>query len=322
MKEEHILVIIMGVLVVVGLLGSVWADNVVGSNYKNVTVHTTVNVTSAQPEIMRIIVDENITPYITNITLNAGLTRQVLCNVTVRDWNGIDDNITLNASFFYSVNTSVFDPDLNSSHYTNTSCPLVAGPYGQNNVYANYTCTFDVYYFANNGTWNCTAFVLDTRGDYTGQQNYTVNKSNSTIVDKLFALNVTDGIDYGQMGVGEYSGNITSNVTNFGNVPINLTVQGYGNVRGDNLAFVCNSSVSAWNISVQYEAVSINESANFTEKMALNGTVQKLANLTIPRPTDENQTITNVTYWQVYLPTTINPYGVCNGWVIFSAEAP
>ncbi|MFH1174185.1 MAG: hypothetical protein V1725_03575 [archaeon] len=294
--------------------------NVPGPNYKNTSVWTRVNITDAMPEFMRIVVQDTAYYSVLNVTLNAGLTRTVLCNVTIRDWNGINDNITLNGSFFDSANSNPFDTDNNNTHYTNTSCTLVGGPYGQNNVYANYTCAFDVYYHANNGSWNCTVWAHDIQGSFAGHLNYTTNATNKTTILPLYALNVTDGIDYGELAVGETSDDVEANVTNFGNMAINLTVQGYGQTRGDNLGLICNSTHSDWNISVDHEAVSLQAAQAFATMMALTGSVQTIADITMPKKVTTD--IINTTYWKLNIPTTINPYGVCEGWIIFSAIAP
>jgi hypothetical protein len=295
-------------------------SNVPGSNYKNVTVWTRVNITDAQPEFMAIVVQDSSNGSKTNITLLAGLTRTVYCNVSIRDWNGINGNITLNASLFDRANSQPFGSDDNNTHYTNTSCSMMSGsPYGQNNVYANYTCVFDIMYHANNGSWNCTVWAHDIQGSFGGHLNYTTNATNSTTILPLYALNVTDGIDFGNIAVGETSPDIAANVTNFGNMRINLTVQGYGNTTNDGLALVCNSSLSNWNISIGNEAFDIVNGTAFGSMTALTGAVQTVVGFSMPkRNTTE---VVNSTYWKLNIPTSINPFGVCNGWIVFSAIA-
>jgi len=323
-KWERIVLVSLFVLLGAHLFSIVQAANIVGENYANVTVTTTVNITNAQPEFMRVVTDELYNSYgvagVDNITLNAGGNRTVLCNVTLRDWNGVDEeNITLNASFFDTTVSSVWGANANTSHYTESNCTLLAGsPYGQNNAYGNYSCELEVAHYANNDTWNCTVFAIDTRGG----QNYVVNESNTTEILQLYALNVTDGINYGDVAVGETSENISVNITNFGNVQVNVTIQGYAITVGDGLALACNPLISAYNISIENEVMSTDSTTTFDQKLALDGTIQGVENLTLFEPTDAEPVMYNETLWQLQIPVSINPSGVCNGTVIFSALIP
>ena len=290
-------------------------NNTPSPNYENVTVWTRINVTNAKPEIFPVVINEGL-PLLPNITLRGGGIRNVLCNATIRDWNGMDDNITVNGSLYFAV-AGYNASDDNNTHYTNASCINVTPAYGQNGIYKNYTCGFDTLYYANAGVWNCTLAAYDIKDG----KNYTVYGSNRTNFDRLFSLNVTDGIDYGDVAVGEFSNTAIANITNFGNSAINITVQGYGGVLNDGNAFVCNTSLSVFNISVGNEAFTINiTNQNFTEKTALNGNLQNITNLTMPKQTDPSVQIINSTAWQVYIPVSINPNGVCTGNVIFAAR--
>ena len=129
-------------------------------------------------------------------------------------------------------------------------------------------------------------------------------------------MNVTDGIDYGNVAVEEYSGNVTANVTNFGNMRINVTVQGYGARLNDGLAMNCSLG---GNITVGNERFSL-EDVDWASKIALTSASQQLPNLTMPKQNDSNQVI-NSTYWQIYIDSLNNPGGNCTGYVIFTAMA-
>lgn len=284
------------------------ADNIVGNNYRNVTVRTSVNITNARPEVVAVHIYQGTNNSMRNITLSGGLTRQVTCNATLRDWNGYGDINLVNATLFH-VLTSTYDAaDNNNSHYTNTSCTDSGNGL---NYTVNYLCVFDVLYYANNGTWNCTVNVKDL-------YNKTNNNSNTTIVYPIYALNVTDGIDYGQVAVEEISSNITANVTNFGNMAINVSVEGYGAAKGDNLGLVCNLG---GNISVGMQRFS-STPLDWDSKMILSSTAQHIPGLTMVKQTVPSVPIVNSTYWQLYVNVSTNPGGNCSGYIIFSAELP
>lgn len=269
-------------------------------NYDHVNVTTIVNVTNALPEILNVTVEGAND----NITLNAGMTRTVTCNATIRDYNGFNDIDVVNATLYHHLNSSDDADDMNY-HYTNTSC-AEADNDGQ--YLANYTCTFDVYYFANNGTWNCNVTVED-------MYNFTDSEYNSTNIDSLYALNVTDTIDYGNLSVTEYSDNITATVTNFGNMDINVSVLGYGQTEGDGLGFVCGTGT---NISVEHQRFA-GTTIDWSSKIPLASTNQDVG-ITVAQQQDDLTPVTADTYWQLYVPP--NPFGVCTGTVRFTAQVP
>lgn len=268
-------------------------------NYDHVNVTTQVNVTNAGPEILDVSLN-NAQP----VTLNAGGYQNVLCNVTVRDYNGFNDIDTVNATLYHYLNSSE-DPDDENYHYTNTSC---AESSNDGQYLANYTCTFPVSYFANNGTWNCNASVNDTLS-------YTDSGNNSAIFNALYALNVTDTIDYGNLSVTDYSDNITATVTNFGNMAINVSVLGYGQSEGDGLGFVCSQGS---NITVENQRFS-ESLVQWSSKTPLAATNQDVG-ITLNQQTNDLTPVTADTFWQLYVPP--NPFGLCTGTVRFTAQTP
>jgi hypothetical protein len=269
----------------------------VHAQYSQKNVTSRVNVTNAAPDIINMSV-------LNPIVLNGGAERVIGCNVSVRDYNGYNDLDTVNATFYYFANLS--SPDDKNVHYTNTNCTKT----GDDGVYvADYTCEFNVSYMAYNGTWYCNFTVNDTRS-------YVENDFRATNISALYAINVTDVIDYGDLSVTDYSNNITATVTNLGNVNINISVLGYGSVQGDGLGFVCTQGT---NISVQYERFSSNILADWSSKIPLN-TTNKDMNLTILRQENDIVRVSADTYWQLYVPP--NPFGICTGIVRFTATAP
>lgn len=271
-------------------------------NYDMVNVTVKVNVTGSFPEVKYVVVGA---PAPANITLNAGSTRLVQCNATIRDYNGFNDLTGVNATFYYQLNLSNQSDDKNE-HYTNASCNETAND-GQ--FIANYSCTFDVMYAAFNGTWYCNVTATDNK-------NFTGSANNSTRINPLYALNVTDLIDYGNLSVTEYSANKTAVVTNFGNMAINVSVLGYGQSQGDGLGFVCQFGT---NISIEYQRFSPSASDGWAAKTPLSATNQDMRS-TLARQTNDAVPVNLTTYWQLYVPP--NPFGLCTGTVRFTATKP
>ncbi len=266
----------------------------VGPNYRNVSIDTRVNITNAAPIITQVTLPNP-------VVLTAGGLTVVQCNVSVMDYNGATDINTTNATLYHSSSSSGAADD-NNTHYTNLSCGAVS----QAGNYKNFTCNFSVYYYALNGTWTCNASANDS-------MSYNATNLNTTTFSQVLALNVTPLIDYGNLSVGSTSENQTASVTNIGNVPINVSVLGYGNKSGDGLAFVC----AQGNITIANEKFAINDTADYAAKTSLSTAFQK-TNLTIAKQTDATLQ-TNTTYWQLYVPP--NPFGLCNGTVVFQADA-
>ena len=223
----------------------------------------------------------------------------------MRDWNGYGDIINVSAKLWDVSNSAIDAADDNNTHYTNTNCTFNSST----GLYtANYICNFSVYYYANNGTWNCSVSAWDNLS-------MEGNLSNSTFFYTLYALNITQGINYGNVALDDYSLNTTANVTNFGNVPINITVEGYGVVKGDGLAMGCQGG----NITVDNEHFSSSDVA-WSSMAPLTSSSQGISGVTISKTTN-SEYLSNSTYWQLYTNSTNNPGGNCTGYVIFSATA-
>lgn len=269
-----------------------------GLNNRNYSVDTRVNISGSPPVITEVMLP-------TDITLTAGEVTLISCNVSIRDYNGGNDVTGVNATFFIapSVHASADD---NNTHYTNSSCAIAGGPSGQ---YVNYTCSFPIEYYANNGSWACNASVIDNK-------NLTGSNSNTTAINALYALNVTPLLDYGEVDAGDIVGNITANITNLGNLPINITVQGYGSTPGDNLSFVCEFG----NLSVDVQHFAANTTASFGEKQVLTSSFQQIFNLTVPKTTSGELAV-NATWWELYIDPSQAAAGGCNGTLVFQAEA-
>jgi len=262
---------------------------VVGYNFEYVNVTSTVNITNAYPVITSVIIDQN-------ILLNAGTTKTVYCNATMYDWNGYADIVNVNATIWENL-TYTQDAALNNnSKYINQTCNRTQG----NSFYANYTCAFNIWYYANSSTdWVCNVTVIDAT-------NFTASRLNTTTISQYYALNVTPLIDYGNLAVGDTSINTTANITNFGNMNINISVNGTN--------MTCDV---AGKIPVEYQKFSSDPSIDYASKTALSTNLQNISNLTVPKRMTTLDW--NITYWQVQVPAIENPFGRCNGTIVFTA---
>jgi len=274
------------------------------ANYKNVSVMTKVNVTQGFPEITNITCNGG-----SAITLTAGGTKQVLCIVKIRDYNGGNTISTTNATFYYYLNVAS-DPDDNNSHYTNTSC-IEDSVDGLN---ATWNCTWNILYYANNGTWIANITVMD---DY----NMTARGTRNATISTLYALNVTDTIDFGNMAVGDTTPGdpLQANVTNLGNMNINVTVKGFAGdneTTGANYAMFC----AYRNITISNERYNTSVST-YDDMTRLTGAATTIQGFTVIQQTNDAVQETNTTYWRLHVNTTNNPFGMCNGTVVFGAIA-
>jgi len=277
-----------------------------GTNYKNYSVRSTVNVTNAYPEIINISCNNG-----QAITLTAGSTKSINCTVKIRDYNGWDDVNYVNSTLYYFLNASS-DPDDNNTHYTNTSCNQTSND-GQYLV--NWTCSFNMWYYANNGSWRINATVNDS---YATKD----NDYGNTSISSLLALNVTELINFGDLAVTETSVSaVQANVTNFGNVPINVSVYGFGGnseATGVGYAMLCDVR----NITLSNERYDLNSATLYDSMIPLTGSYVPISGIKILKQTQPGAYMINSTYWRLHVNLTNNPFGICNGTVVFSAENP
>jgi len=231
------------------------------------------------------------------------------------NYNGWEDIKNASAQFFYNPTSYFGDINDNNYHYTNSSCTIT-----QEGTYTNWiNCSFDVWYYANSGVWNCTILVNDSYGK-PGWGYDVIN------ISSLLALGLPDFIDYGIVNATEVSGENISNVTNFGNVMINLSLSGYGFTPGDGRAMNCTIG-STKNISIELEKYNLTNSnpgvidlaqfvANYTNLTS--APAVKRFNLNY-RQNDTSPYIddTNTTYWRIYVPLGVA--GTCQGNIVFGA---
>ncbi|RLE42643.1 hypothetical protein DRJ48_03105 [Candidatus Woesearchaeota archaeon] len=273
----------------------------------NTSVLTKLNVSNVAPWVINPVVYKQGTPAGNNIVLEEGTTINVRCNATINDTNGVNDISSVNATFYLSGYTGAADYN---TLYKNTSCTQV---YQISNIAAYYSCNFQVWYFANNGTWECNMTALDTGG----LSNYSVAQN---IIDPLYAINLsTTEIDFGELDPGQSSTDQVVNVTNFGNMNLTIAVKGYGVTDGDGWAMNC----TVGNISIGYERYALDPGIAWDSMTQLTSSFTNIAGLTVYQRVDDNDNAminsTNSTYWKIKAP--LGTRGQCNGTLVFSAVA-
>ncbi len=272
----------------------------------NVSVRTRVNITNAAPSVMNVSIDFP-------ATLVANSTALIFCNVSVRDFNNISDLSHVNVSFFSTVLSGDLYPDFNRTHYSNVTCTNFTD---QSEFTRSYNCGLQLNYNAVAGNWTCNATVADLAG-VKG-----VGFSTTTIND-LIAIGVDDLIDFGQMVIDNGSSNIPFNVTNYGNLPLNVTVFGYGATENDSAAMVCDQgNISIENLYVSSNDTALSEPIGFPLMMQLNSsnaTRKMILNLTLAPFNNTIANATNTTVWRLFASSANGASGLCNGTVVFTA---
>jgi hypothetical protein len=273
----------------------------------NMTLSSIFNITT-------ISVDDDILDPINQIDLFAATNRTVTCRAIIEDFDGIGiKNAT--AKFFDNFSSSYSDLDNGNKHYSNDSC-YINSSYEINQ--SEVLCDFQIAYYANSSYWNCTISPIDNN-------NVSRNGSGSSFINPLLSIEVNDSLTFNGVSNAVSSEQIL-NVTNYGNVKINLSLYGYARNEGDGYAMNCSDGK---NISIMYEKYNL--TATNSGNLNLLDFQIKYINLTSSsvvkrfnldfRHSDGQNIATNSTYWRIYGPGGIS--GTCSGNIVFGAsQAP
>ncbi|HLC78412.1 MAG TPA: hypothetical protein VJH92_04765, partial [Candidatus Nanoarchaeia archaeon] len=294
----------------------------IGDNYLTNTINVTVtgagfdvadNLSlNSPPNITSILIEDSISSPLNEIDLVAASNRTVICNATVTEYDG---QALQNSTAKLFHNSSFYsDSDDNNIHYSNSSC-YVNSSYGAENE-SSIECRFDVTYYANYGAWNCSIYAEDNLS-------ISDNRSDNTTLNQLLSIGLVSSADYGIVNATYVSDELTLNVTNYGNILVNLSLSGYGNSISDGNSMIC----SGRNISINYHKYNLSTSTPGT--LSLSEFEQKYINLSSNIATrgfrlnyrendlQEGVDDTNSTYWRVYVPTGVGLN--CQGNIVFGA---
>lgn len=280
----------------------------------NATISTTLQVGTVPPEILNVTIRGGAI----GVDLSANSTVIVDVYAIIRDFNGENDTINASVDFFDDSVKNYGDSPDNNDYYVNTSCAFIPA-YGDEYL-TSVNCTLAVNYYAfNSSFWNATLLVVDN-----SSRNAT--NSDTIAVNTLLAVGLPGSIDFGTVNATSVSAERIANVTNFGNVMINISLSGYASRPGDNLSMNC-SLGSIKNISIYYAKYNVTDSN--TSALTLPEFDSLYLNLTrdpVVRPfglnfrrDDTNPFLddTNSTYWRMYVPLGVA--GTCNGNIVIGA---
>lgn len=277
---------------------------------ENATTTTVLEIGNVFPEILDMEFDGGAQ----DIDLTPNATKQVIVTVIARDFNGEEDVANVTVELFDLSSSFVGDADDNNYHYTNNSCALNLDYGDIYELEAN--CTFDVWYYAYNSTWQATAVVTDSAG-------LTDSDNATAVVNKLLAVGVPDVIDYGTVNATFVSDEQIANVTNFGNVFLNLSLSGYSFSEGDGNAMNCTLG-SVKNISIEYEKYNLTAStlgvtsSNFSDFYVNLSSTPTIKTFDLQlREDDVTHDAIKPSYWRIYVPVGVA--GSCSGNILFGA---
>ncbi|MCF7910105.1 hypothetical protein K9L16_00340 [Candidatus Pacearchaeota archaeon] len=301
-----------------GFLISFFSPFVSGGVGENVTITTYLEVGEVYPDILNMSLNND-----TDITLIANSTKQVDCVAIVRDYNNDTDIVYAAAELFDTQVSNMGDSDDNNYHYSNSSCDIDYdfGSWrgiNDDNYTAFVNCSFDLEYYANPAPWNCTLEINDS----------TDRSENSSApgqdVLELIAIGLPDSINYGIVNSTYVSNEQISNVTNFGNVALNLSLSGYAVSEGDDYAMNCTLGDNSV-FMIEYEKYNLTSST--LGDLSLSEFENTYINLTSSpvvnefdleqRQDDSTNDAINETYWRIYVPRGVA--GTCSGNIIFGA---
>ncbi|MDD5181582.1 MAG: hypothetical protein PHC66_00220 [Candidatus Nanoarchaeia archaeon] len=295
--SKPILLIVIGILVVVLFVQT--TNLITGFTIQqNRTATTNASAPNANPGLTNV----NFSMVATPSAGCANDTSTVWCWGIAIDDNGWRNITSANATLWANeIGAAACDTasEANMSKcYVNTSCFVNTS---SNATATTINCSFkNLANYALNGTWNCTMWVNDSIGP-----SATDNSNDATLTTRArsayYAININTDIYWGAVTVGSKS-QIQDNVTNCGNRPIDIQV------NGTNMECDSGTTIGSQNISI-----SVGSAA---ENFNLTGNLQTLqTNHSIP--TQETPLPNETTYWNLSMPRGTT--GSCKGNATFVA---
>jgi hypothetical protein len=283
--------------------------------YINDSIITKVNVTNYRPRVVDVVVDDLDPAPADEMDLVSGGTIRVWCNGTVIDRNGKDDIIAVNATIYFTANKTTEQDDRNE-HYTNSSCAVIE----QGDYNATYSCTFAVWFFANNGTWYCNMSAWDSGDPTQGTGPEHNSSTDDTYINQLYALDVPPVVDFGELELSTTSVNTNINITNTGNMDLDLELYAYGGTteQENNLSMICTTgNITVTNL--RFDLVPGDDLWNGMNQMSGQfANPYQETGLDLAQRTDEALNSTSESDWKIRTPD-YDAKGVCNGTIVFNA---
>lgn len=304
-KEEYAIALVL-LCLFIALLGSIslLSTDTFGAN--NATTITRVLITNTAPTLSNLIVEPS------SIDLIPGSITTINCTGNFYDSNGWDDIGRINATFYDITYGPGTTQDFNF-RYINNSCGNATTACTQlSATNSSCTCKFNIRYFANNGSWICNMTIADEFGLSS------TDNSSFAAINPTIGISAPSEIDYGNLSITETSAQKSANLSNYGNVQINISLRGYGGTDPDNqnnLSMICDGG----SISNTYERYSVISGTAFDSMYNISNETVQIPNFNLPvRTNDTNYgSDRNTTYWRIYIPSTVSGY--CNGTLEFYA---
>lgn len=290
-------------------------EGAIGEGF-NVT--TSLTVGASFPTILNVSIDEDAE----TVILTANDTTLVSCVARIVDFNGEEEISNVTGVFYDVSNASYMDLSDNNNHYTNSSCVInttfdIWRGHEDDEYHFLATCTFEVEYYANPGSWNCSVLVTDRDG--------LQDRADDNIeISELLAIGIPDMIDYGTVNATYVSDEQLADVENLGNVALDLQLSAFANEPEDGLAMICTLGLNG-TIELGHERYNLTSSTSghlslseFQEvyKQVQPTDVLEEINLNYRFNDTESEAI-NPTYWRMYVPVGVA--GTCAGKVEISA---
>lgn len=270
----------------------------------NITINT-------PPTSINLTIEDALTSPQNEIDLTPASTTYATCSGVLQDPEGGSSIQSVVAEFFSSSSSSG-SPDDANDHYTNSTCQINSTYGTSEQVMVN--CSFEIEYYAEFGSWQCQINATD---------NYSASTlaSDTTTINTLLALGVDPVIEFGAIDNEKVGLEIETKVTNYGNVKMNLTLNGYGSTPGDGNAMECGSP----DIPIDY--IKFNLTTSNSGDLTLSEFEATYQNLTTNPTThtfnlDSKQNdlggeVNASTYWRVYVPQGVS--NGCTGNIVFGA---
>lgn len=280
----------------------------------SVSVGTQLNVGENYPEILNVSLSDS------DVVLVPNATKKFICSSLLLDYNFDDDLVSLEG-VLYSEFSSFENSDDKNSHYTNASCEIIRdfGSYegiSDDEWTALGICSFDLESYSEPGEWTCRMDVVDSSG-------LSDSSLKSFSILELLSLGLPDFIDYGEVNSTYVSEEIEMKVVNFGNVLLDLALNGYGSSLGDGYAMTC--GLGSGGIPIGYQKYNLYNS--FFGDLSFSEFDMNYLNLTSGisvvdynldyRKDDFFNDAVNSTYWRIYVPRDVA--GSCSGNIVVGA---
>ena len=236
-----------------------------------------------------------------NIVLTEGATTSVLVSGAVADNNSCQDLVSIKMAMHLEGAICASEVDAINSDvcyfYEDMSPAIDPSCTGSSDLSYAVSHYFDVYYYANPGTWIATVIAFDSVASSSGN-------SSTVSLNELLSLDVSAIVDFGVLFINATSsGDNMSIITNSGNITSDLRLSG------------TNLSCASGTIPVNYQEYSL---SSFEYGFGTTLTTRSAdLNAVLPAPAYNTIPITDSVYWQVEIPADVS--GVCNSVTTFVA---